>query len=113
MHSGLSNTSRGNCNKPILLKASIKYSDSDYKHVNNLSTECQHRLCDCYSKLERLRLFWPADIIDGLNVSLAFGDCRFPQCINLLLFPLDGAPQQLLVLSLLLVKLTQQPEMQT
>lgn len=68
---------------------------------------------DLLSKLERLRLFWPGDIIDGLNASLAFGGCRFPQCINLLLFPLDGAPQQLLVLSLLLVKLTQQPEMQT
>lgn len=88
----------------ILLKGSIKYSDSDYEHVNNThSTECQHRLCDCYYYA----------IIDGLNVSLAFGGCRFPQCINLLLFPLDGAPQQLLVLFLLLVKLTQQPEMQT
>lgn len=43
-------------------------------------------------------------------MSLAFSVHCLPQCIDLFLFPLDGVPQQLLVLPLLLAELTQQPE---
>lgn len=38
------------------------------------------------------------------------GSCCSPQRIDLVLLPADGAPQQLLVLSLLLIQLTQQSE---
>lgn len=44
------------------------------------------------------------------NLSLAFSVGCLPQCIDLFLFPLDGVPQQLLVLPLFLAQLTQQPE---
>lgn len=44
---------------------------------------------------------------------LAFIGCCVLQCINLFLLPPDRVPQQLLVLSLLLIQLTQQSETQT
>lgn len=44
------------------------------------------------------------------NFSPAFSVGCLPQCIDLFLFPLDGVPQQLLVLPLFLAQLTQQPE---
>lgn len=52
-------------------------------------------------------------IIETFNEHLAFGgSCCSPQRINLFLFSADGAPQELLVLSLLLIQLIQQSETQ-
>lgn len=77
----------------------------------NMQARCQLRVRPVVKNARATAAagFGPADA-DRNCWALAFSVRCLPQCIDLFLFPLDGAPQKLLVLPLLLAQLTQQPK---